>query len=352
MMRRRWVIIATSLLLLSIGQVTYAQPITSNRQPSSPNTLYTTQQDSALPRTTPLNISNNNSITIIGIYGNSKIGLSKFHNDCIISIIGRRSKKNESPENTSLAFWTPKLPKTLFIIPSTSDINTATTFLYNLLTDRNIDFQIAHSVLVFDNKLYEVKYDNNLTDKFSIMIADMKNNFTENLLLYNNFFIQFYKFRSNPGMTTIRFELDGFTEALTDYNKFCEQQALVEKSKTLPPEKSEGINCSDFDDASVIAYDKKYLGKIASQYQSDSIFNEYGTYGSEYSSDSIWNQYGTYGSKYSSQSSFNEYTNTPPEIVQDKTIIGYLTINKYKQNAINPVELGTHCYNVTRKHEN
>ena len=44
-----------------------------------------------------------------------------------------------------------------------------------------------------------------------------------------------------------------------------------------------------------------YLGKlVTNKYDTDSIWNEYGTYGSQYSSNSIWNEYGTYGSAYSS----------------------------------------------------
>ena len=35
-----------------------------------------------------------------------------------------------------------------------------------------------------------------------------------------------------------------------------------------------------------------YLGKLnASKYDSESIWNEYGSYGSSYSSNSIWNEY-------------------------------------------------------------
>jgi hypothetical protein len=44
--------------------------------------------------------------------------------------------------------------------------------------------------------------------------------------------------------------------------------------------------------------EKDYLGKLnASKYDSESIWNPYGTYGNKYNSKSIWNQYGTYGSK-------------------------------------------------------
>jgi hypothetical protein len=92
----------------------------------------------------------------------------------------------------------------------------------------------------------------------------------------------------------------------------------------------------------LFAQDNKntYLGKLTTDtYDSESIFNEYGTYGSKYSTNSIWNEYGNFGSKYSTYSAFNPYTSTPPMIVQDGEIIGYLTVNKYVTNAISPYDI-------------
>ncbi|MBU4509481.1 PKD domain-containing protein [bacterium] len=91
----------------------------------------------------------------------------------------------------------------------------------------------------------------------------------------------------------------------------------------------------------LVAEDGTYLGKLTTnEFDSDSIFNEYGTYGSKYSSKSIWNEYGTYGSKYSSQSAFNDYTFTPPYIVtSDGTIYGRLTTNKFISGAISPYSI-------------
>jgi len=73
-----------------------------------------------------------------------------------------------------------------------------------------------------------------------------------------------------------------------------------------------------------------YLGKlVTNKYDSESIWNEYGTYGSRFSMKSIWNEYGTYGGKYSNQSVFNKYATNPPKIIDRKgNFIGYLTANK------------------------
>lgn len=94
---------------------------------------------------------------------------------------------------------------------------------------------------------------------------------------------------------------------------------------------------------SLIADDNDYtfLGKLTTNiYDSDSIYNEYGTYGSKYSTKSIWNDYSNYGGEYSSYSPFNSYSLNPPYIVdEDFNVLGRLTVNKYIEGAIHPNEL-------------
>lgn len=103
--------------------------------------------------------------------------------------------------------------------------------------------------------------------------------------------------------------------------------------------------CALLQDAMLIAQDDEntYLGKITNPYDSDSIFNEYGTYGSEYSMLSIWNQYATFGSRYNSYSSRNSNTTTPPMIVKNKKILGYLSTNKSLEPSISPNLLKVLC---------
>lgn len=86
-----------------------------------------------------------------------------------------------------------------------------------------------------------------------------------------------------------------------------------------------------------------YLGKLINSYDSNSIFNDYGTYGSEYNSLSIWNQYATFGSEYSSYSPHNKYTSTPPMIIKNGKIIGYLSANKSMKSSISPNLLKALC---------
>ena len=86
--------------------------------------------------------------------------------------------------------------------------------------------------------------------------------------------------------------------------------------------------------AEIYGQDGQYLGDITGQYNTNSIFNSYGTYGSNYSSKSIWNTYVNYGSSYGSNSAFNSYTTTPPIIYKNSVAVGYLTTNSYKTPRI------------------
>ena len=75
-----------------------------------------------------------------------------------------------------------------------------------------------------------------------------------------------------------------------------------------------------------------FLGKLnASEFDTESIWNEYGKYGSKFNTKSIWNEYGTYGSEFSMYSPFNKNASYPPVLVdKNGKFYGYFTVNKYK----------------------
>lgn len=103
--------------------------------------------------------------------------------------------------------------------------------------------------------------------------------------------------------------------------------------------------CTALAGASVIAQDDEntYLGKIANAYDGKSIFNEYGDHGSPYSAKSIWNPYGKFGGEYSMHSPLNKYSSTPPMLVKDRKVLGYLSVNKSNQPSISPNLLKELC---------
>ena len=94
------------------------------------------------------------------------------------------------------------------------------------------------------------------------------------------------------------------------------------------------------EDLILVAQDGTYIGKLTTnKFDSESIFNEYGTYGSKFASKSIWNEFGTYGSKFNKYSPFNEFSTTPPAILHGEDIVGYLSLNLNNTGAISPLIL-------------
>ena len=79
-----------------------------------------------------------------------------------------------------------------------------------------------------------------------------------------------------------------------------------------------------------------YLGCLnCSEFEKDSVYNQYGPYGSEFSKISIYNHFGPFGSSFSDLSPCNPFANYPPVVVdQDGNFYGYLTLNEFHHLAI------------------
>ena len=80
---------------------------------------------------------------------------------------------------------------------------------------------------------------------------------------------------------------------------------------------------------------RTFLGCLnCNEYDSGSVFNQYGEYGSQYSDTSIRNQYSEYGSRYSDVSACNPYASRPPFIFdEDGGYYGRFTMNRYADGA-------------------
>lgn len=90
----------------------------------------------------------------------------------------------------------------------------------------------------------------------------------------------------------------------------------------------------------IVANDGQYLGKLSlNVYDTESILNVYGLYGSQYSMVSIKNPYSIYGSPYSSLSPYNPYSSTPPVIYLRGARFGYLTLNPFMFEGVNPHQI-------------
>jgi hypothetical protein len=80
---------------------------------------------------------------------------------------------------------------------------------------------------------------------------------------------------------------------------------------------------------------KEFLGCLnCSEYSSNSVWNNYSTYGWG-NSYGIWNPYGNFGGKYSSYSACNEYSSNGPVIVdREGKFYGTLSINEYVSGSV------------------
>ena len=71
------------------------------------------------------------------------------------------------------------------------------------------------------------------------------------------------------------------------------------------------------------------------EFDSESIFNEFGKYGSRFSATSIWNHFSTYGSEFSGDSACNQFASNPPILVDNNgRSYGALTLNQFARGAI------------------
>ena len=77
-----------------------------------------------------------------------------------------------------------------------------------------------------------------------------------------------------------------------------------------------------------------YLGCLnCNSLSSESVCNDFGSYGSSFALNSIWNQFGNYGSQFSLYSPWNSYSISGPAIIgSDGLFYGYFTTNSFRFN--------------------
>jgi len=203
------------------------QPLPTNEQVATQSTSSSTQskpkQTNNLTETTnpsheevslPNNMSNDTPATLIGYYGKSKIGLFHFYNKCFISITGRYSPV----QPTSTALWFPDNPNSLFIFSRVITLDKATKFMNE---KNNFQYSPSKSFIFIENKLYPLTIIAINNIKNPVYLFTTKQDQTEVFIRADYFLGQFYHYNDQSDMTTIKFELDGFTEALAAYNKSC-----------------------------------------------------------------------------------------------------------------------------------
>ena len=103
-------------------------------------------------------------------------------------------------------------------------------------------------------------------------------------------------------------------------------------------------DCNKFDGAKIIGDDGEFLGVLGPRWVTDSIFNDSSSYASSWSQNSIFNTSSDYGSSYSSLSVFNDGASSPPMIIGDSKLIGYLSIGpSWKNDRFSPYDIKYTC---------
>ena len=84
-----------------------------------------------------------------------------------------------------------------------------------------------------------------------------------------------------------------------------------------------------------------FLGCLTcSEYDSDSIFNQFGPHGNEFASESIRNRFSVYGSRFSHLSACSSSASDPPILVdEDGGYYGRLTLNPYHPEISETTEI-------------
>lgn len=106
--------------------------------------------------------------------------------------------------------------------------------------------------------------------------------------------------------------------------------------------------CLTLRGAAIVAQDDEntFLGRVTNKYNSDSVFNEFGTYGNQFNSASIWNKFAAFGSPYGLHSPHNKFSAAPPMLIKGGKVIGYLSANRAITPSISPNLLRALCEDV------
>ncbi|WP_339306467.1 DUF4163 domain-containing protein [Paenibacillus sp. FSL R5-0519] len=215
------------------------------------------------------------------------------------------------------------------------DMQGVETFNYNSSNGNRIymkDFLDSRTKIVRANVyLQSVLEKRSLADPGSILYTDTIIDIQKGAFYYNDkgFTLKF-----------IPYEVAPFSEGFIDV--YIPYDVIVNGQNTVPakPQAPQTTPVTGVLSSEIYVYSndlKTFLGTLSTNtFDSDSIFNAYGTYGSKYNTLSIWNSYGTYGSAYSLESAFNKYTLTPPVLVYKGQAFGYITSNKNVVHGISP----------------
>lgn len=124
-------------------------------------------------------------------------------------------------KSTSLAIWFPSKPDGLFIFSRIENVEGAIIYSNTIRENDNVKYEESKSYLFFDEKLYPLPIMTINNIKQPVYFFVVTEPMTRALIELDYFTGNFYNHTQPNGMTSIKFGLSGFTEALGAYNKYC-----------------------------------------------------------------------------------------------------------------------------------
>ena len=163
--------------------------------------------------------NDNNSINIIGTYGQDQLMLTEWNNVCYILIPGRYNPNTI----TSTAVWNPQMPNSLLILSRVTQLENVFKFFKWARTTNDTQTIRSKSYLYFNNDLVPLDLLSINGVYQPVYFYTQNKPMTKDLLENENFVGQFYDYNQNGynGLTSIEFGLNGFTDALEAYNNNC-----------------------------------------------------------------------------------------------------------------------------------
>lgn len=161
-------------------------------------------------------VEDTSKVTRLGYYGKDEVALMKWNGNCFIGVVGRYNNKP-----SSLAVWFPHKPNGLFIFSRVVNAENAIKFFNWLNEAKDVSYPNSKSFIYFDDDLFPLPIVTVDKVKQPVYLFILEEPITENLIDLNYFLGQFYHYTQSDGMTTIKFGLNGFTEAYGAYKKLC-----------------------------------------------------------------------------------------------------------------------------------
>ena len=146
-------------------------------------------------------------------FGEDKVALLQENKDCVIAIAGRDNEKI-----VSVALFFPDAPEGIFLFAKSADVTNAVNFIAMLGHE---EYKPSKSYLHFNQKLYPLpQIALNGVDQ-PVYIFAIQKDLTTDMLGQDSFVGQFHDSDNKADMTTIKYGLNGFMDAVHNYNQNC-----------------------------------------------------------------------------------------------------------------------------------